>query len=151
MTKVSIQSSTMFFLQQILPHGAFWNTSLIAYSISENWILRCFICLLKIWVIPVHFLEVIKTQNFDSELLHKKTFPVQSINNFVRSSRNMLNYESKILHVFNPFFMFLVQLVLLSHELQSVIITVQNKLLRNQIMSPFLQCLYDHIEFLVIR
>jgi hypothetical protein len=31
-----------------------------------------------------------------------------------------------------------------------MIIAVQNKLFRNQIVSPFLQCLYDRIEFLVI-
>ena len=58
---------------------------------------------------------------------------------------------TKILHVFNPFNMFLVQLLLSSHELQSVIITVQNELLGNQIVSPFLQRLYDCVEFLVIR
>jgi hypothetical protein len=32
-----------------------------------------------------------------------------------------------------------------------MIITVKKKILRDQIMSPFIQRLYDHIEFFVIR
>jgi hypothetical protein len=62
----------------------------------------------------------------------------------------MLNYKSKVLDVFNPFSLLLIQLLLLSQELQSMIIIVQNKCFRNQIVPPLLQCLYDRIKFLVI-
>jgi hypothetical protein len=138
MTKVPCQSSTVFLLQQILPHGEFRNTQLIAPEqqsfldnvlfplafVPKNWILSYFMCLIEILIICVHVPEIIKTERFDFELLQQQTLPAQSINNFVSSTGNMFNHKSEILHILNPFDMSLIQLFLLSHKLQCMIVTV---------------------------
>jgi hypothetical protein len=46
--------------------------------------------------------------------------------------------------------MFPIQLLLLSHKLQCMIITIQYKFLWDQVMPPLFQCLYDSIKFFVV-
>jgi hypothetical protein len=107
-------------------------------SISENWILRYFICFYKFCITCVHVPEIFKTQCFDSELLQQYTLPAQSINHFVSSTQNMFNHQHEILHILYPFCMLLIQLLLLSHKLQCMIVTIQNKFLRDQVILPIL-------------
>jgi hypothetical protein len=58
--------------------------------------------------------------------------------------------KSKILHKFNPFCMPLIQFFLSSYELQSLVIAIQDKLLWDKIVPPFLQSLNYGIKLLVI-
>jgi hypothetical protein len=62
----------------------------------------------------------------------------------------MFYHKIEILHMLNPFDMSLIQLLLFSHKLQCMIVIVQDKFLWDQLMPPFLQCLNDSIELLVI-
>ena len=74
MAEMSSQSSTMIFLQKVIPHWAFWYAQLISFeqqsllnhvlfpldSISQDRIFTCFLWFLEIWIIIVHILKVFK-------------------------------------------------------------------------------------------
>jgi hypothetical protein len=62
----------------------------------------------------------------------------------------MFNDKSEILNKLYPLSMFLFLLLLSGYELQSVIIAIQKKILRYEIMSPFLQHLDYDIELVFI-
>jgi hypothetical protein len=67
-----------------------------------------------------------------------------------KETTNMLSNKSKILHEFYPFGMSLVQFLLSGYKLQSLIVSIQNKLLQDKIMPSFFQGFYYNVKFLVI-
>ena len=128
-SKISSQSTTMLFLNQINSHGTSRDTQLnwfeqhtflneifiiLTYVICWIWFSALSPCLRKIKFSIIKIFHFIKMKNFNLHLGQQRTSSTQSIWNSFSESTLMLDHKCETLQIFNPLHMSLIQLMLTS-------------------------------------
>lgn len=149
---MSSQSSTMLLLTEILPHKTFGNVQLnsfekhtiLDYNIQPLFPVKCnrfctiFPSLTKIRILQIQILKFLEPNHLNLYLCQQNLSSTKRIWNSIILPTILFPNKCITLQKLNLFQMTLIQFSLTIQILQSLMISIQNKLLRKNIVSMLL-------------